>query len=136
MHVREGFWSEFDTRSPSEKQLAFAKKYGVDLQGLHREVADAVVDDLMTEPNIEAVEAGALLPAPESSMSARQPTDGPGHFIDPADGTFYFKGGQVNRAWARNLRHVSQGGVANAAGFSRERRGPVITQPNNERSDG
>lgn len=136
VQVREGFWGESDSRCPTEKQLAFAKKYGVDLRGLDREVADALVDDLMTELNMEAIEAESL--APGARVVNVHDSLGRVEVISSitADGTVYLKGGQGKRAWARSLRQASKGRVPDASSLSSERRRPEVTQSTDEQPDG
>ena len=102
--IDEYFPGSVDARRPTEKQVAFAAKFGYDISNLSRKVADVVVEDLMTELNHEAIEAENL--APGVTVFKVYDPSGPSFVISSIadDGTVYFKGRQGSKAWARNLR--------------------------------
>ena len=104
--IRKGFLGDCDGRFPTEKQVAFAKRHGFEIQDLDREIADAVVDDLMTELNMEAIDSERL--APGARVINVYDSLGGVKVISSIkeDGLVYFKGGQGSRAWARSLRRV------------------------------
>ena len=105
--IREGFWGDTVSHCPTSKQIAFAKRHGFDIQGLDREIADAIVDDLMTELNMENIESECL--APGVQVINIHDSLGRVEMISSIseEGTVYLKGGQGKKAWARNLRQVS-----------------------------
>jgi len=95
-----------DLGEATPKQLEFAAKFQRNLSHVSRRVADAVVDDLMTQLNLAAIQRERLAPGVTVKnkhdiierklvISSIQP-----------DGTVYFKGGNGARAWARSLIRV------------------------------
>ena len=105
--IDDEFWGQIDSRSPTQKQIAFADKYGYDITNLNRDEADAVVDDLMTELNLQTIHRERLSP----SVVVVNIHDRLGRqwIISSIteDGTVYFRGGQGKRAWARGLRRLA-----------------------------
>ena len=57
-----GLHGTLNLGNPAPKQIAFAATFRYDIAGLSRREGDAVVDDLMTELNHEAIEAEGLVP--------------------------------------------------------------------------
>jgi len=102
-----GFHGALDLGNPTPKQIAFAAKFGYDIAGLSRREGDAVVDDLMTELNHEAIEAERL--APGVTVVNIHDSIGRPFVISSVhpDGTVYFRGGNGRKAWARSLRRVA-----------------------------
>lgn len=107
--VDTGFRGVVDLESPTPKQVALAARFGYEISHLSRREGAAVIDDLMTQLNREAIEAEGLAPGiavinihDESQeryvISSIQP-----------DGTVYLRGGQGRRAWARSLRRADDG---------------------------
>ena len=103
--VKKGFCGSSDDRRPTQKQIEFASRYGYDIRELEREVADAVVDDLMTELNLQAVDSEGLAPGVQV-FNVHDPKRAEVVSSIRADGTVYLKGGQGRKAWARNLRRM------------------------------
>lgn len=105
--VDTGFHGVLDLGNPTPKQIAFAAKFGYDIAGLSRREGDAVVDDLMSELNHEAVEVEDL--APGVTVVNIHDSIGRTFVISSIhpDGTVYFRGGNGRKAWARSLRRVA-----------------------------
>ena len=104
--IDAGFRGKASRGSPTENQIKLAGKFGYDITGLSRREGDAVIDDLMTELNHEAIEAESLAPG----VTVVNVHDNLGlprviSSIQP-DGTVYFRGGNGKRAWARSLRRL------------------------------
>lgn len=103
--IDRGFWGvELD--SPTGRQIELASKFGYDISTVSRREGDAIIDDLMTQLNLETIESEHLAPNVEvinihDSLSQRY-TISSIH----SDGTVYFRGGNGRRAWARSLRRV------------------------------
>ena len=99
-----GFRGASNVGNPTPKQIALAAKFGYDIAGLSRREGDAVIDDLMTELNHEAIEAEGL--APGVAVVNIHDIVGKTLVISSIhpDGTVYFRGGDGQRAWARSLR--------------------------------
>lgn len=108
--IDEGFHGSVDERRPTEKQIAFAAKFGYDISNLGRKIADAVVGDLMTELDLEAIETENLAPG-VTVVHIHDPKARPLVISSIADdGTVYLKGPDMARA--RNLRRKADGRVA------------------------
>ena len=103
--IDTGFWG-LELGSPTPKQVELAAKFGYDISGMSRREGDAVIDDLMTQLNLETVESEGLAPGVvvtniHDSLSRQYTISS----VYP-DGTVYFRGGNGGRAWARSLRRV------------------------------
>ncbi len=104
--IDSAFFGIADLGSPTQKQIALAAKFGYEIARLSRREGDAVVDDILTELNLEAIEDQELAPG----VRVRNIHDA----LDTArlissigpDGTVYFRGGNGKRAWARSLRRL------------------------------
>ena len=88
------------------KQIELAAKFGHDISELSRREGEAIIDDLMTQLNLETIEAEGLAPGVavtnihdslerELTISSIQ-----------RGGIVYFRGGNGRKAWARSLRRV------------------------------
>jgi hypothetical protein len=91
-----------NTGAASPKQLALAQKFGIDISRMSKAAASAVIDDIMYQLNMEAIEAQKLAPG----VRVRRTRDPGRTFIISSitpDGTVYFKGGNGQRAWSRSL---------------------------------
>ena len=101
-----GFRGVVKLGSPTPKQVELAAKFGYDIAGATRREGDATIDDLMTQLNLEMIEAEALAPG----ITVTNIHDGSGrrYVISSVypDGTVYFRGGNGQRAWARSLRRA------------------------------
>jgi len=100
------FWGQTELGHPSVKQCALAKKFGFSIEDRTRGVGAAVIDDVMFQLNMEAIESHGLAPG----VSVRHKTSPlPGTLVISSikeDGTVYFKGGQGKKAWSRNLERA------------------------------
>lgn len=101
------FWGRAEFGHPTEKQVALAAKYGYDITGETRALGDAVVDDVLTQLNLEAIASQDLRPG-DHVVNTWDAFEMPAivSSIQP-DGLVFFKGGDGQRAWARNLRKVA-----------------------------
>jgi hypothetical protein len=95
-----------DRGNATPKQVDFAAQFQRDLSQVSRRVADAIVNDLMTELNLAAIDREQLAPG----VTVRNKHDRTEQLlvissIQP-DGTVFFKGGNGARAWARSLVRV------------------------------
>ena len=105
-HIQKYFWGNEDLGSPTEKQIKLARKFGIDISGMSRIVGDAVIDDILTQLNFNVIKEQQLKPGvrvrKKSDASKRE------YIISSIsqDGTVYFKGGNGQRAWARNLINI------------------------------
>ena len=95
--VDVGFHGVPSVGNPTPKQIALAAKFGYDIAGLSRREGDAVIDDLMTELNHEAIEAEGL--APGVTVVNVHDSIGRTFVISSVhpDGTVYFRGGNGQR---------------------------------------
>ncbi|MBI1383152.1 MAG: hypothetical protein GC161_18950 [Planctomycetaceae bacterium] len=102
--IDAGFRGKTTMGSPTEKQIALAAQFGYDISGLSRREGHAVIDDLMTELNHEAIQDQALAPG-VTVTNVHDSLEMPLVIssIKP-DGTVYFCGGNGKRAWARSLQ--------------------------------
>ena len=60
--VERDFLLKEDLGAPTPKQIDFAAKFQRDISGATRRVGSAVINDLMTELNHEAIKRGKLTP--------------------------------------------------------------------------
>jgi hypothetical protein len=104
--IDKDFFNITELGSATPKQIAFAAKYQRNIGAASRRVADAVITDLMTRLNDEAIERERLAPgvAVRNVHDAMQRK----HVISSIreDGTIFFKGGNGAKAWARSLVRV------------------------------
>jgi hypothetical protein len=100
--IDRDFLGQSDLGAPTPKQVEFAAQFQRNISGDTRRVADAVVDDLMTELNHAAIEQQQL--APGAAVRNKHDATGRKFIISSIhpDGTVYFKGGNGARAWARS----------------------------------
>ena len=101
--IQQQFWGIEVKDSPTSKQITLANKFGIDISGMSRLVGNAVIDDIMSQLNANAIKEQGLRPG----LRVRKSHDRTGReyvisSISP-DGTVFFKGGNGQRAWARNL---------------------------------
>ena len=105
--IDQNFWGR-ELGEPTKKQIELAAKFGYDISGETRGVGSAVIDDIMEQLNLEAIERQNLLPGDivkniwdslhrEYVISSIR-----------EDGLIFFKGGNGKRAWARNLIKVGR----------------------------
>ncbi len=116
-----GFRGSGHAGSPTPKQIELAAEFGYDIVQLSRREGSAVIDDLMTEVNLETIEAEGLAPG-VIVVNIHDSLEMP-HVISSIypDGTVYFRGGNGKRAWARSLRR--QGKTPNKPHQPTRRRG-------------
>lgn len=95
-----------NTKAPTQKQVAFLGKYGLDARDLTRAEVNAAVDSIMLALNLESIETQGLAPG-ETLVIVSDPLRDV-HVISSIqpDGTVCLKGGKGARAWARNLRRT------------------------------
>lgn len=100
------FYSVSDLGHPTEKQCEVAKQFGFDITKTTRRVGSAVVNDIFDQLNRESIQNQQLKPG--DVVVKRWDTDEARYVVSSIqeDGSVYFKGGNMNRAWARNLRRV------------------------------
>ena len=104
--IDRDFFGLSDLGAATPKQLEFAAKFQHNLSHASRRVADAVVDDLMTELNLAAIQRERL--APGVAVKNKHDIIERKLIISSiqSDGTIYFKGGNGARAWARSLIRI------------------------------
>jgi hypothetical protein len=104
--VDHGF-NDADLSRPTEKQVALARKFGYDISGETRRVGDAILDDIMEQLNHDSIVAQKL----EAGVAVTRVRDTTRrkHIISSIypDGTVYFKGGNGQKAWARNVHRIN-----------------------------
>lgn len=100
------FWGHSDLGHPSPKQCALALKFGFDISNESRGVGFAVINDIMFQLNMEAIERlGLSLGVRVRHKSGRLEQVLVVSSV-ASDGTVYFKGGNGKKAWARSLERV------------------------------
>lgn len=101
--IEKGFWGNQERKAPSEKQIALAAKFGIDIAGMSRTVGSAVIDDIMSQLNANAIRQQELAPGVRV-QKVHDPLNTV-YVISSIreDGTVYFKGGNGQKAWARSL---------------------------------
>jgi hypothetical protein len=102
------FHGRNDLGEPTPKQIELARQFGQDISAVSRRVGDAVVDDIMTNLNQEAIasqhlERGVVVTNKHDFLSRKFIISSIGE-----DGTVYFCGGSGARAWARSLVRVME----------------------------
>jgi hypothetical protein len=96
-----------DLGKPTEKQIELAAKFGYDISALTKREGNAVIDDLMSQLNYEAIESESLAPSVVvTNVHDSIPQTYVISSIAP-DGTVYFRGGNGRKAWARSLRRAN-----------------------------
>jgi hypothetical protein len=101
--IRREFHGMTDLGSPTPKQIELAAKFQRDISDVSRAVGDAVITDLMTDLNQQAIERERL--APGVVVVNRHDSFLRKYVISSIkeDGTVFFRGGQGKKAWARSL---------------------------------
>jgi len=93
---------------PTDNQVKLARKFGFDISGAPRRVGDKILDDIMQQLNHEAIASEKLtkgvvvihtrdITRREKIISSISPS-----------GTVFFKGGNGQKAVARNVRRIKQ----------------------------
>ena len=101
--IQRDFLCDQDLGVPTPKQVELAAKFQRDISGVSRRVGDAIINDLMTNLNCEAIKREKLAPGVivvnKHDLLQRK------RMISSitTDGTVYFRGGNGARAWARSL---------------------------------
>ena len=97
------FYGRNDVGAPTPKQIELARKFGHDISAVSRRVGDAIINNIMTELNREAVASQRLAPG-IVVKNKHDPLDRKFVISSIAgDGTVYFRGGNGAKAWARSL---------------------------------
>ncbi|MBA1447042.1 MAG: hypothetical protein FE835_19580 [Gammaproteobacteria bacterium] len=106
--IQREFWENTDLGRPTENQVELASKFGIDISNMSRIVGNAIIDDIMSELNKEAIIEQSLKPG--SRVRKTYDENGKIYIISSIkrDGTVYFKGGNGQKAWARNLVSTEQ----------------------------
>jgi hypothetical protein len=97
-----------DKRKPTQKQIEFVAKYAIDVSDAPRFVVDAIINALMTSINIESIERERLAPGINVVKTYSKLKTVYVISSIAEDGTVYFKGGNGQKAWARNLKSVEE----------------------------
>lgn len=96
------FWKS-EQIMPTEKQIELARKFDIDISKYSKEVGEAIISDIMLQLNIDSIKRQDLKPGDE----VRYKDDKIGRILTISsikeDGNIFFKGGNGNRAWARNV---------------------------------
>ncbi|MTJ32063.1 hypothetical protein [Aphanizomenon sp. UHCC 0183] len=100
-------FDNFDDRFPTEKQINFLSQFGIDVSYENRFVVDAVIESTMTILNLNTIETENLklkhgskvfhINNPEKILIISSITN---------KGMVYFKGGNGQKAYARNLKAI------------------------------
>ena len=101
--IRREFQGMTDLGSPTPKQIELAAKFQQDISGVSCAVGDAVIADLMTDLNQQAIERERLAPG---VVVVNKHDAFPRKYVISSikeDGTVFFRGGQGKKAWARSL---------------------------------
>jgi len=100
------FYGRNDLGNPTPRQIELARKFGHDISSVSRGVGDAVIDDIMTQLNHEAIAEQRL--APGVVVINKHDRIGQRFVISSIkeDGTVFFRGGNGAKAWARSLTRV------------------------------
>jgi hypothetical protein len=103
--ISSQFWGRTELGSPSQKQIELAAKFGFDISKDTRAVGSAIVDDIMSHLNAEAIEREKLEPGARVRRKGKHDMEYTISSIRD-DGTVFFKGGNGRKAWARSLERV------------------------------
>lgn len=97
------FYGRNELGAPTLKQIELARKFGHDLSTVSHRVGDAIIADIMTKLNIEAITSQRL--APDVIVTNMHDQLGRKFVISSIkeDGTVFFRGGNGAKAWARSL---------------------------------
>jgi hypothetical protein len=97
------FYARNDLGEPTPKQIELARKFSHDTSTVSRRVGDAIIDDIMTQLNCEAIANQRL--APDVVVTNKHDQLGRKFVISSIteDGTVYFRGSNGAKAWARSL---------------------------------
>ncbi len=101
--IQRDFLLDQDLGAPTPKQIELAAKFQWDISGTSRRVGNAIINDLMTDLNHEAIRREKL--APGVVVINKHDQLMIKHVISSItdDGTVYFRGGNGAKAWARSL---------------------------------
>jgi hypothetical protein len=102
------FYDRNNLGEPTPKQMELARRFGYDISATSRRVGDAIINDVMTKLNHEAILSQRLARGVavinEHDRLRRI-------FVISSiaeDGTVYFRGGNGARAWSRSLMRVDE----------------------------
>ena len=106
--IQEQFWGQDDLNIPTEKQIELSAKFKIDISKMSRLHGSAIIDDIMYQLNVNAIKEQKLKPGLHVRKAYEE--DGCEYIISSinTDGTVYFKGGNGQKAWARNLVNVEK----------------------------
>ena len=102
-----GFHGVKDLGSPTHKHVELAAGFGDHISELSRRKACSVIDHLMTQLNLETIEAERS--APGVAVINIHDSFDQQYVISSirSDGTVYLRGGNGKRVWPRSLRRVA-----------------------------
>jgi hypothetical protein len=100
----------------SEKQVSYGVMIGLDLSGLSKGLASAMIDDRHAELNAEALQRLALKPGDEVVHTSTCRDEGSefswetNYIVSSIgkDGLVYFKGGNGRCGWPTQIRHKNE----------------------------
>lgn len=99
-----------DERPATEKQIAFAKKFGIDVSEYTLEMAGMVLLRITQEEDKESIRTQDLKPGDiVTTFNRMNPNYSNGFkytISSIKDGMVYFKGGNGKKAFARNIRKM------------------------------
>jgi hypothetical protein len=104
--IQRDFLLDHDLGAPTPKQVELAAKFQRDISDASRRVGNAIINDLMTTLNHEAVRRERL--APGVAVVNKHDLLKKEYVISSItdDGTVYFRGGNGAKAWARSLIRI------------------------------
>jgi hypothetical protein len=109
--IQRDFWGNAIMQYPTQKQIELASKFGYDISALSRRIGTAIIGDIMLQLNIDAIAEQNLEPGVavtyKDDILAKQMVIS----SIKDDGRVYFKGGDGQSAWARNLCKLISGAM-------------------------
>ena len=113
--VEAALHGRVDNRMATDKQIAFGKQLGLDLDGETLTIASVRIGEVLEAQNLRAIRRMRLKPGdkvrradPFTLSDGREMYDAREFVVSSIypDGSVYFKGGNGQRAWARNLEKI------------------------------
>jgi hypothetical protein len=112
------FYGRNDLGEPTLKQIELARKFGREIAAVSRRVGDAIINDLMTDLNHEAIQSQRL--ARDVPVTNKHDPLHRRWVISSIteDGTVFFRGGNGAKAWARSLIRVDETAAPQGSTYS------------------
>ena len=106
--IDSGFYGRRELGAPTPKQIELARKFSRDISTATRRVGDAVIDDVLTQLNHDAILSQCL--ARDVAVINKHDQLRRRLVISSIteDGTVYFRGGNGAKAWARSLIRIDE----------------------------